>query len=89
MCVRVSGPYVFLGTGNSGVWRRPLSEVSARKARNELGTTAQTAELNLGIDGIIRYRLSNESFVSIKLYDIRGRLLYTAISGALLRALPV
>jgi ligand-binding sensor domain-containing protein len=80
LCVAVKGPYVFLGSGNTGVWRRPLSEVSPGGVRNEFRTKAKTGELSFGSDHVLRYELGSESFVSVTLHDVKGRVLCAVIN---------
>jgi hypothetical protein len=78
MCLAVNRPFLFLGTGNSGVWRRPLSEISAA-VRNDVRAKAGAVEMEVGRNGILSYRLPRESEVSLKLFDLKGRLQWVAI----------
>jgi hypothetical protein len=81
MCVAVKAPYLFLGSGNTGVWRRPLSEISAGGVRNEFRANAKTGELSFGSDHVLRYVLGNESFVSVKVHDLKGCVVFAVINS--------
>lgn len=75
----ISGGYLFAGTAGGGVWRRPLSEMiavkyTALKPKNAIA-------LNVDNNNILRYVLPSQAFVSLKIFDIRGRLMVSAING--------
>jgi hypothetical protein len=74
-----SGGYLFAGTAGAGVWRRPLSEMISAVRDRPIAQTKMFA-IYFTRNSTIRYILPEESFVSLKIFDIRGRLALTVIN---------
>ncbi len=78
--------YLFAGTGNHGVWRRPVSELvdavtSTQSTKPGLFSLDQNYPNPFNPNTVISYQLSVNSYVTLKVYDILGRELETLVSG--------
>jgi hypothetical protein len=83
VCVAVSGPYLFLGSGNSGVWRRPLSEISAVKKHQDYRLRHGSFTLS-GAGGCsskisIAFSLPQAERVIVRIYNLGGSAISTIV----------
>jgi hypothetical protein len=69
---------IFAAT-EAGLWHRPLSEIPLGTIY-KMHIPSKTLETGLIGNKIFRYTLPRESFVSLKIYDIAGRLVCSAIN---------
>ncbi len=79
----ISVPYLFAGTNGSGVWRRPLSELSI-VSPNELSMTFgldQNYPNPFNPSTEISFTLSERSMVQLDVFDMLGRKLQTLVHG--------
>jgi hypothetical protein len=76
----VFGDYLFLANG--WVFRRPLSEMSQStvvKARNS--SISHTFSVHIDKNRVVQYALPKESIVSIRVFDVRGRMVLSEINS--------
>jgi len=82
----VCGPYLFAGT-NSGVWRRPLSQITGVKLIATELPKSFSLEQNypnpFNPTTTISFSIPTKSFVSLKVYDALGREVSLLISEEL------
>jgi Secretion system C-terminal sorting domain len=80
-----SGNNIFAGTFGSGVWRRPLSElVSVSKEVNDLPqdyTLCQNYPNPFNPTTTISYRLKENGYVKLMVYDTKGSLIKVLVNG--------
>ena len=80
----VSGSDLVAGTANLGVWRRPLSEITAVEKRT--GTVPEVCSLRQNYPNpfnpstVISYHLPAVVHVTVKLYDLLGRDVATLVN---------
>jgi hypothetical protein len=77
--------YLFAGTADSGIWRRPLSEIITSINSNHM-----SAQLSFKLEQnfpnpfnpntTIQYLIPKESFVAIKVYDVLGKEIATLLN---------
>jgi photosystem II stability/assembly factor-like uncharacterized protein len=81
----VSEPYLLAGTSSNGVWRRPLSEITAVKGISNGLPANFSLEQNypnpFNPSTVISYRLPGNSFVTLKIFDALGREIQTLVNG--------
>ena len=84
----IEGAYLYSGTMGSGVWRRPLSEVTT-DIKNETQQLPSSFKLGQNYPNpfnpstIIPFNLPVRSFVSLKVFDLLGRDMATLVSDNL------
>jgi hypothetical protein len=74
----VDGDHLLAGTASRGVWRRPVAEVKVKGAPPQIGNEAKPTFVDLQKRGAIlscTFSLSHREWVTIKLYDIRGKMI--------------
>ena len=85
LALTISGTNLFAGTVNSGVWRRPLSEMitEVENERNEIPTQfslTQNYPNPFNPSTKIRYSVPQSSNVKIKVFDILGNEIETLVN---------
>jgi hypothetical protein len=85
MSFAVSGMYLFAGTTDGGVWRRPLSDMITGVEDNRTQIPNRFAlEQNypnpFNPTTNISFSLPSNLFVSLKVYDLKGREVATVVS---------
>jgi len=84
MCLAAAGPYLFLGSGNNGVWRRPFSEIMA--IERPIAPSKSGSDFIMELRGnnagsmAIAFRLSRPQHAVVSLYSLAGRLMATLAS---------
>ncbi len=83
-CVLETSKYVFVGTESGGVFRRAIDEVTAVEAQPVHQPVTAVLMQNypnpFNPSTTIAYNLPSKDFVTIKLFDIRGRLIEILIN---------
>jgi photosystem II stability/assembly factor-like uncharacterized protein len=69
---------IFAAT-EAGLWRRPLSEMPLGIVQ-KFPSKSKTFDIAVNNGKILNYTLAHETFVSLNIYDIRGRLVCAAIN---------
>jgi len=73
--------YLFTDLGPRGIWRRPLSEMLANKNVDKQRMDSKVARIHVINKNRIQYDFSGSAaLVTIKLYDIYGRLIKTLLN---------
>jgi photosystem II stability/assembly factor-like uncharacterized protein len=80
-----TGDYLYAGTSYTGVWRRNVSELLS------IGSTGNTAPDKYSLEQnypnpfnpvtVIKYSLSSPGIISLKVYDISGKLVAELVNG--------
>ncbi len=79
----LNGDYLYAGTWGSGVWKRPLKEItSVESIQSELSNYKlfQNYPDPFNPSTIISYRIPENTLVILKLYDVLGRELQTIVN---------
>jgi photosystem II stability/assembly factor-like uncharacterized protein len=77
----VNNGYVFAGSSTGNIWRRPLSEMVAVRYTQGPLQTQKAFNLHLDCNNILKYTLGEDASVSLKVYDIRGRLIFSSANN--------
>jgi hypothetical protein len=79
VCALVEADSVLYAGTNSGVWRRPLSDLRTNvHERNQ--TTQNTFSIQIDRNNSVRYYVPVSALVSIKVFDIKGRLMLSLLN---------
>ena len=86
MAFAAIGPNIFVATDGYGVWRRPLSElVSVKETHKEILPTSYSIQQNypnpFNPSTTIKYTLPHATHVTLKIYDILGRVVAELVNG--------
>jgi|GEM_PF-3350590 BNR/Asp-box repeat. len=74
----MSGKYFYAGTGGASVWRRLLSEIGVGIDKLP-AVKAHNSRICIDYRNILSYYLPEDEDVSIKLFDLKGRLLFSML----------
>lgn len=77
----VSNGYLFAGSYDSYVWRRPLSEMIPGSRAGNPDKMRNASGVRVDQRNVLRYTLAEAASVSIKVFDVRGRLMFSSITG--------
>jgi hypothetical protein len=66
---------------NGNIWRRPVSEMVAVKYAQSTQRPQNLVDLHVDRNNILRYTLAEAATVSLKVYDMRGRVIHSSIVG--------
>ena len=82
----VSGSYLFAGTNISGIWKRPISELTgiyetSPKKLPQMFSLYQNYPNPFNPATIITYQIPKEGFVKVKVFDELGRKVKTLVNG--------
>ena len=80
MALTANNGYLLAGTYAGNIWRRPLSEMVAVKYVQSTQKHQNMVDLRMERNNILRYSLEEAASVSIKVYDIRGRLVSSSVN---------
>jgi hypothetical protein len=84
LSLAISGNNIFAGTSSSGVWRRPLSEMTAVESNKDNLATEFALEQNypnpFNPSTKIKYSIPQSSNVVIKVFDILGNEIETLVN---------
>jgi hypothetical protein len=69
--------YLFAGTYAGNIWRRPLSEMVGVRYAFKAEKRQRVVDLRLDCNNNLRYTLAEGASVSVKVFDMRGRLVYS------------
>jgi photosystem II stability/assembly factor-like uncharacterized protein len=69
---------LYVGT-NSGVWRRPLSDFRTN-VHEKSRAMQNTFNLHIGRNNSVHYDIPASAFVSIKLFDVKGRMVLSLVN---------
>lgn len=93
LSLAVVDTFLYAGTDRKGIWRRPLSEITAvtEPAALEPASTGLPSHFRLGQNypnpfnptTMILFDLPTKSYVSLKVFDLRGKEISTLISEEL------
>jgi len=77
----VSNGYLFAGASSGNIWRRPISEMVAVQYAQGPSQKRNAPVLYVDNHSILKYTLPEAAAVTLKVFDIRGRLLHSSVMG--------
>ena len=84
LSIGINDNYIFAGSNEKGVWRRPLSEmITGVKSKSELPKDFilyQNYPNPFNPVTSIEYRVASTEYVTLKVYDILGREIVTLVN---------
>jgi len=81
MALLVYSGYIFAGSNDGYVYRRPLSEMVAVRYAQNPQRPQNLVDLHVDRNNNLRYSLAEAATVSLKVYDMRGRVIHSSIPG--------
>jgi photosystem II stability/assembly factor-like uncharacterized protein len=82
-CIVVTQNYVYIGTTDDGIWRRPLTQLAVKDIPSEKPTSfalEQNYPNPFNPSTVIRYQLAVSSQTTLKVYDVLGREVATLVN---------